>query len=73
MYPTAATPGTAPSDSPRQDTPAQVCLAANLHRLFGHTRSTGITLDRRIKVSVFGVTEPKTNRGLPCSSECHTI
>ena len=68
MYPMEATPGTAPSDSPRQDTPAQVCHSANLHRLFEHTRSTGITLNRRIKVSVFGSVTPKTDRAPPRSS-----
>ena len=65
--------GLPPPTVPGMTHRSHVCHSANLHRLFEHTRSIGITLNRTIRVSVFGSVTPKTNRGLPCSSECHTI
>ena len=37
--------------------------SANLHRISSRTRSTGMTLEGRIRVSVFGIPEPKKRRG----------
>ena len=43
--------------------PARPRHSANLHRISRHTRSTGITLKGWLRVSVFGVPEPKKRRG----------
>jgi hypothetical protein len=65
--------GLPPPTVPGKTHRSLVCHSANLHRLCTHTRSTGITLNRRIRVSVFSVPMPKTYRWPPRSRQCRTI
>ncbi len=57
-------PKTAPLRQSRaRRAPGRPRYFTNLHRISRHTRSTGMTLEGWMKVSVFGVPEPKKIRG----------